>query len=142
MNRQSHLLSALALLICISMFALGGCSNTSNALDGTQWKLTGWTLNSLNPSDFTITVKFTNGQVAGSSGVNTYSGAYKLGPGNAFSVGQVASTLMAGPEPAMRAETAYLAFLGQAKSYSITGATLTLYDKGGNQSLIFESTSK
>ena len=142
MNRQSHLLSALALLISISMFALVGCSNTPNALDGTQWKLTGWTLNSLNPADFTITAKFTNGQIAGSSGVNTYSGAYKLGPGNAFSVEQVASTLMAGPEPAMRAETTYMALLGQAKSYSISGATLTLYDKGGNESLILEATGK
>jgi heat shock protein HslJ len=97
-------------------------------------------LSSLNPADFTITAKFTNGEVAGNSGVNTYSGPYKLGPGNAFSIGQVAGTLMAGPEPAMRAETAYLTLLGQAKSYKMTDGKLILNDKGGNESLIFDAT--
>ena len=40
---------------------------------------------------------------------------------------------MAGPEPAMRAETAYLTLLGQAKSYKVTDGKLTLYDSGGNK---------
>jgi heat shock protein HslJ len=44
---------------------------------------------------------------------------------------------MAGPEPAMRAEHAYLTLLQQARSYSISGRTLTLYDAHGNESLIF-----
>jgi heat shock protein HslJ len=71
--------------------------------------------------------------------VNRYGGPYKAGPGNAFSVGELESTLMAGPEEAMRAERAYLTLLGQARSYRVADGILTLYDEGGNESLIFEA---
>jgi heat shock protein HslJ len=46
---------------------------------------------------------------------------------------------MAGPEPAMRAEGAYMTLLGQARSYELTEGRLTLFDEGGNESLIFEA---
>ncbi|MHB1317622.1 MAG: hypothetical protein ACYCYF_03280 [Anaerolineae bacterium] len=36
------------------------------------------------------------------------------------------------------AEPAPLEFLRQARAFSLAGTTLTLYDEGGNQSLIFE----
>ena len=141
MIRQPLFLAALVILLFgMSHFALVGCSDTSGSLDGTQWRLTEWTLSPPNPADFTITAKFTNREVAGNSGVNMYRGPYLLGPGNAFSIGRVAGTLMAGPEPAMRAETAYLTLLGQAKSYKVTDGKLILYDKGGNESLIFDAT--
>ena len=55
----------------------------------------------------------------------------------AFSVGDLASTMMAGPEPDMRAETAYLTLLAQAKSYKLAGGGLRLFDENGNESLIF-----
>ena len=42
----------------------------------------------------------------------------------------------------MRAETAYTTLLSQAKSFRIAAGTLTLYDGGGNESLIFETASK
>ena len=42
----------------------------------------------------------------------------------------------------VRAEGAYLALLGQAKSYEIADGKLTLCDKGGNESLIFNAASK
>ena len=126
------------LLIGTSLLALVGCSADRNPLDGTKWKLAGWSLNSLDPADFTITAKFTKADISGSSGVNSYSGTYKLGASGTFSVGQIAGTLMAGPEPAMRAEGAYLTLLGQASSYKVVDSKLILYDKGGNESLIFE----
>ena len=39
----------------------------------------------------------------------------------------------------MRAESAYLTLLSQAKSYKLDGRGLTLFDQNGNESLIFES---
>jgi len=48
-------------------------------------------------------------------GGNTYSGPYTACPGDAFSVGDLASTMMAGPEPDMRAEGAYLKLLSEAE---------------------------
>jgi heat shock protein HslJ len=44
---------------------------------------------------------------------------------------------MAGPELAMRAESAYDALLTAARSYKLAGDKLTLYDASGNESLIF-----
>jgi heat shock protein HslJ len=111
-------------------------------LDGTRWKLAEWTISSIDPAAVTITAQFADGRLSGNSGVNSYGGPYVVGPGDAFSVGPLAGTLMAGPEPAMRAESAYLTLLGQAASFRIANRKLTLYDKGGNESLIFAEASK
>jgi heat shock protein HslJ len=101
--------------------------------------LTGWSISSIDPAAVTITARFEAGRMSGNSGVNSYGGDYETGPGDAFAAGGLAGTLMAGPEPAMRAETAYLTLLGQAASYKVADGRLTLYDKGGNESLIFDA---
>jgi heat shock protein HslJ len=134
--------SVAALLIATLLVAPAGCSSAASKLEGTQWKLIGWTISSIDPANVTITAQFTDGQVSGNSGVNSYSGPCKLGPGDAFSAGPLAGTEMAGPEPAMRAETVYLTLLAQARSYKVVDGKLTLYDKGGNESLIFEGRGK
>ena len=82
-------------------------------------------------------IKFAGGRISGSSAVNTYGGTYSTGSGGAFAVGQLASTEMAGPEPAMRAEGAYITLLQQARSCKLAGDTLTLFDGNGNESLTF-----
>lgn len=55
------------------------------------------------------------GKISGNSAVNNYGGPYTAGPGDAFSVGDLASTMMAGPEPDMRSEGAYLKLLSEAE---------------------------
>lgn len=132
-----------SLLLGILLVGSIGCENSSDTgesgrLDGTQWRLTAWTFDSLSPADFTITATFAGGQVSGNSGVNSYGGPYDLGPGTGFSAGPLAGTLMAGSEAAMRAESAYLSLLSQAKSYRLSDGKLTLYDEGGSESLVFE----
>lgn len=128
------------LLLALALLPLAGCGATGGgALNGTRWRLTGWTLSSLNPADFTITAQFAPGRISGRSGVNSYSGSVKVGPGSAFATGTLAGTKMAGPEPAMRAESAYLTLLAQARSWERTDRGLTLKDGGGNESLIFEA---
>ena len=52
-------------------------------------------------------------------------------------MGDLASTMMAGPEPDMRAETIYLQLLAEAKQYAVEGETLTLSDANGNETLIY-----
>jgi heat shock protein HslJ len=133
---------AAVVLVAVSLTALIGCSVGADPLNGTKWRLAGWTISSVDPATVTITAGFADGQISGGSGVNSYSGPYKAGPGDAFSTGQLAGTLMAGPEPAMRAETAYQTLLGQARSYKVAGDRLTLYDQGGNESLIFAAASR
>jgi heat shock protein HslJ len=127
----------------VAALAIAGCAPRGGAaLDGTSWRLTGWSLSSLDPNTFTITADFANGQISGKSAVNSYSGAYTAGPGSAFSVGELTSTLMAGPEPEMRAEQAYTTLLRQAKSYTLKDGLLTLSDANGNESLIFTAAAK
>ena len=133
---------AATVLVASWVVLLSGCTPAENSLDGTQWKLAEWTVSSIDPADVTITATFADGRISGNSGVNSYSGPYKLGSSNAFSAGPLASTQMAGPEPAMRAEGAYVTLLAQAASFKLGAGNLTLYDNGGNESLIFESTSK
>jgi heat shock protein HslJ len=141
MRRRSTILASVGIAV-LSLVVVVGCSGGGSSLEGTQWKLTGWTLSSLDPANFTITAQFADGTISGSSGVNTYNGEVKVGPGEAFSVGTIATTLMAGPEDAMRAETAYTTLLNQAKSFKMAAGNLTLYDVSGNESLIFEAASK
>ena len=129
---------AAATILTIVPAVLAGCSSRSATLDGTRWRLAEWTVSSLNPSDFVITADFASGRISGNGSVNSYSGPYKADAGTAFSAGQLAGTLLAGPEPATRAEFMYQTLLGQAKSYKMGDGKLTLYDQGGNESLIYE----
>lgn len=128
---------AALLLVALGLVALAACSTAEKSLDGTKWQLTGWTLSSANPADFVITAQFDGERISGNSGVNSYSGTFKLGPGDAFSVGPIAGTRMAGSEPAMRAESAFLTLLGEARSAKVAAGRLTLRDANGAESLLF-----
>jgi heat shock protein HslJ len=145
MDRFSRAFAALALIVVLTL-GLAGCTTTGDALLGTNWRLTGWGGTSIDPTSLDsidiasgkITANFDEGRVSGNSGVNTYSGAYKVTPAGSFSAGPIAATEMAGPEPAMRAESAYLTLLGQAKSYEVVGSQLTLLGSNGDDRLVFE----
>lgn len=132
----------MSIVAAMFMVAMVGCSQSVGSLGGAEWKLDSWTLSSLSASDFAITAKFQDGRISGHSAVNSYSGPYELGSGRTLSVGPLLSTQMAGSEPAMRAEGAYLQLLSQAKSYKAGDGKLTLYDSGGNESLIFQASSQ
>jgi len=139
--RLSKAIAAM-LVIAVAISAQVGCARAPPALDGTQWRLTEWTLSSLDARDFDITAAFADGKISGHSGVNSYGGPYTVDARQSFKVGSIASTEMAGPEPAMRAEGAYLLLLGQARSYRVEAGRLTLLDAGGNESLIFEAAKR
>jgi heat shock protein HslJ len=138
--RPALLAVAVLLALGLSAAAVGGCGGSGGSgpsLEGTSWRLTGWSISSQDPNDFTITAEFADGRIGGKSAVNTYGGSYTTDDDGAFSVGELASTMMAGPEPDMRAETGYLKLLAAAKKYEVYGETLTLLDAGGNQTLIY-----
>jgi len=136
MTRTVKILAACALFVAAGL-ALAGCA-TGRSLEGTSWRLVGWSVSSIDPAQVTITAQFSDGNIGGSGGVNSYGGPYTAGPGDTFRAGPITSTLIAGPEPAMSAESAYFALLDKAGSYEVEGETLTLFDTDGNESLIFE----
>lgn len=126
--------TALAAFALLGQGVLGG----GGALDSTSWRLAAWSASSADPTAFTITVKFAGGQISGTSAVNSYGGPYKATRTGRFESGQIASTLMAGPEDAMRAEQLFFELLDQVERYELDGGTLTLSDANGNPLLIFE----
>jgi heat shock protein HslJ len=138
-RRAAHLAAnaLIALVLAAVAAGCGGSGGSSPSLEGTSWKLTGWSISSQDPNDFTITAQFADGRIGGTSAVNSYGGPYTTGDDGAFSVGELVSTMMAGPEPDMQAETNYMTLLAAAKRYEVDGETLTLLDAGGNRSLVY-----
>ena len=64
-------------------------------------------------------------RVSGSGGVNRITATFALSESE-LRFGPLATTMMAGPEPAMWRERTFLDALGRVTSYSLDGRTLTL----------------
>lgn len=129
-------------MVLISLLALGaGCSGSAAGeeppLDGTRWNLTSWAEPDPIPISATITAEFSEGRVAGNSGVNQYSASVTSSTDGSFAVDAPISTKMAGPEDAMAAESTYLRRLEAATSYQVDGDTLVVNDADGQPSLTF-----
>jgi len=131
-------LSAALIVLAGLVFVAAGCGDKA-ALDGTSWRLVGWSISAIDSADFTITAQFQDGQMGGSSAVNTYGAPYETGGDGSLSLGSIAATEMAGPEPAMQAEAAYFDLLQQVRAYRLDDEQLTLLDGNGNELLIFAS---
>ena len=144
---RTHRVGALVgtLLLIPALAACGGSSSastpaTENAAEqaaagpaggagfvGPEWKLSSSAVDSVDLSTFGITITFTDTEVSGSSGVNTYSGTFTSSPEGDMDFGPLVSTRMAGPEPAMKAEQSYLAALDAVSGYSVTDTELDLF---------------
>jgi len=107
-------------------------------LEGTSWKLAGWSVSSVDPAEFEQTATFQDGKVGGKAVLNRYSAPYSVGVNGRLWVGAIARTLIAGSEQEMRAENAYLGLLGQARAFRLTDGRLTLLDTNMNELLIFQ----
>ncbi|HAF62296.1 MAG TPA: hypothetical protein DCK95_08220 [Anaerolineaceae bacterium] len=116
-------------LITITLISTA-CSILSGAaaddLDGTQWELLYLRKSTPEPGS-RITIQFTDGQVQGNAGCNTFFGAYKT-TGNEISFSQLVTTEMAclEPEGIMRQEQEFLRFLSEIVNYSVEGERLIL----------------
>ena len=124
-----------------AVFAMTRSGAGEGSLGGSSWVLTGTSANSFDPATVAITAEFTDTQISGSSGVNRYSGGYTATSAGEFSVGELISTLMAGPEAEMQAEATYIKLLRSATAYQLDGDQLTLQDASGNDQLIFAAAS-
>jgi heat shock protein HslJ len=125
-----------------------GCSKSSGSskggpLENIPWKLSSYSTSAGVMSDVPKTAgvyaEFKSGRIAGQA-VNSYSGPYQTKEDSSLTIGQIQSTLMAGPPEQMAVETAYFAALQKTASYASDGSTLTLYDKDGKELLVFLKT--
>jgi heat shock protein HslJ len=78
------------------------------------------------------TLEFAGGRASGNGGCNTFEGPFEVHGTDRIALGPFASTQRACADPAVDTqEQQYLAALGLAKTYQVTGDQLTLYRDGG-----------
>lgn len=106
---------------------------------GQPWYLVGASVSSVAMPDG-ITMTFAEDSVGGQAPVNSWSAGYTATEGGGLELGPIASTLMAGPDEAMRAEEAYFALLELVDGYTAVAAgELYLFDDQA-QVLTFSAT--
>ena len=125
----------------VAALALAGCA--AHPPPGAVPKLTGtaWRLVDLSGapalSEPAATISFLEGgRVAGRGSCNQYSGSAAVS-GDSITMGPLASTKMACPEPIMGQEQRFLEALGNATRYAIDGSTLSIWVKGNDKPLRF-----
>jgi len=131
-------------IVALSM-TLAGCTGETadgatrsppmGSLVGTDWTLRAFgTTNgdsaALASGEITLTFG-RDSAFAGSAGCNRYFGRYDRSGRDSLVLGQVGSTMMACPEPAMEQEVRYLTALGKISKFAVTGDTLFLSDDVG-----------
>ena len=130
MNRLVGLIAmAVAAMLVVGACGSAGSSTAATGgsadLSGTSWKLVD--IGGTAPAEgVAITLAFdASDAVSGKSGCNNYTGQATI-DGSKISFGPLAGTRMACPEPAMGAESAYLAALDGATSWKMQGSQLVL----------------
>ncbi|GAB4163471.1 MAG: hypothetical protein Fur0021_38610 [Candidatus Promineifilaceae bacterium] len=110
-------------------------SETTDALAGTKWTLTG-----MGPADNVVTplpdnpieVEFVDGQVVGTAGCNHFFASYTIPAAGEISIDAAGSTLMAClEEEVMARESQFLAALQAATGYELGDGALTILYEGG-----------
>ncbi len=132
MRTGSNLRAAIlltALLLSTACTAAGG--SVGGRLDGTSWVLITYAETAPLPGT-AITASFEDGRISGSSGCNSYSGAYKSN-GDEIEIGDLAWTLMAcvEPEGVMDQERLIMSFLGDARAYRLAEGQLQIFRSDG-----------
>jgi heat shock protein HslJ len=131
--------AAAALLVAVSACTTGGSGGTGGTIEGPTWKLTSQAVNgSLTaiPADVHADARFGDGNVAGSGGCNVFTGTATVS-GASLAVGPLSSTQMACDGPAGNVETAYLANLAAAATFTATAEALTIFDASGATLLVY-----
>lgn len=131
-------LAALLVVTAATAAPTGLRGTAANALIGKVWVLA--TLAGKAPLESTeLTAEFTTKRRAsGSAGCNRYAGIYRVS-GSTIRISPLATTQKACAEPLERQETAFLRALSVARSFVVSGGTLTLKSSGGQRLATFKA---
>ncbi len=141
---KPRLLLPLLLLTMCAHLPASAADDLSAGLVGKVWKLVKWQqkdqLVTIEPGGRGVTLQFTpDGKISGSASINRFSGSYKLEGETGISWGEgMAVTKMAGPEPLMKQESAFLTDFPTMTKYSLEGGQLRLSDAGGDTTMTFD----
>lgn len=115
-----------------ALFMIAACSKENSTFAGNEYKM----LNTTDNAEITLGFDGKDSRFFGVAAINRYFGTYKTA-GNNLTFGPAGSTMMAGPENLMKAESAYLQFLPEVKTFKIDGDKLILSNKDGKE-VVFE----
>ncbi len=134
-------LGALGVLVTVLVAACTGGPASGGQLEATQWVLNAvWVNGALTvvPDTEYVDAEFDSRRVTGFSGCNTYDAFYQAGARTLF-VTQPRSTKIACAQTSMDLETAYLTALGNSRTFTERGGTLTVFDGDRNSILTFDA---
>jgi heat shock protein HslJ len=133
---------SIALGLAVALAGVSGCAPTpapnsaataapGAALGGGEWAV--FEIGSAPVvADSKPTITFEEGRVFGAGSCNRFMGGYTLSAdGLKLEMSQMASTMMACPEPLMAQEGRYLGLLGAVTGYSVAADVLTLTTADG-----------
>lgn len=122
--------------LALTAVLLTGSATAAHAGDVAAPTPTGTWLRALTAAKQTVTFDAAEGRVSGSAGCNRFTGSYTVS-GSRISLGPLGTTMMACPEPVMRAEQTFLARLDAAETFRVSadGSTLTLVGSEGKLTL-------
>ena len=134
--------------LAISSFVLlaslaAGCGGDSGGdpadIENKPWQLTSATDLTI-PDGVVPSAAFTDGNVFGTAGCNTYRASYTL-DGDSLEISEPSGTLISCPPPVDEFERAYLDALGEVATWELDGEELVLSDADGSELLRFEAAS-
>lgn len=137
-------LPILLLTMCASLPA-SAADDLSAGLVNKAWKLVKWQQKdqpmTIEKGGRGIVLQMTvDGKISGFASVNRFAGSYSLEGKDGITWGEgMAVTKMAGPEPLMKQERAFLTDFPQMTKYSLEGGNLRLSDAGGDTTMTFEA---
>jgi len=117
--------------------------SASAASRGIEWRLVKWVANGAERpiiADSAVTIAFDpSGKIAGNASVNRFSGTYRFGVDGRLEWPRAgfALTRMAGPQPLMEQERAFLESLRRTTQYRADGQQLVLESQSGATVLTF-----
>ena len=114
----------------------------SAELDGTSWRLVSFGPDEPLAEGIEITAEFAEGQMAGRSACNRYTGPVEIdAAASTLKPGAFVSTKMACPPPQMENETRFLGALESVTGFEVAGDRLTLLGAEG-ATLVFERAAR
>jgi heat shock protein HslJ len=135
----SHITRRIGAMGFIAVLALAACGqDQAGSLAGTTWRLTDAAGTGATDEAVAALAFADDGTVAGTTGCNSLTGPYTV-EGDSITIGPLATTrALCTSQPLQDQETALLAGLEAASSWSIEGDVLVLADEGGTAVATFE----